>query len=225
MTLAVNQLIGFGAVSGAQEPAAVRKTYRGKQVDTTNLTTYTFTVPVNSGDTYIAVACYFLSASANNFSSISMTGNVSGARSPNALSAASVTAMCGLSIATISGDTSVEVSFTLAAGGTCGAIAAWSGNGTIGTASGTVDTSHPYALTTDVADGGLGFVGAINSDTTPPTISLTGAGWTKEEDFALEGGIVVTAVSAEGPVTATCSITYSSSANPGRAAGLYVPAS
>lgn len=218
MTLAVNQLIGFGAVGQAASAPVATKTYRGSQVDTVDRTTYNAfsTVTVSATDTYIVVGVIFLASTTRALSSVSITGNVSGARSVLGSVTGNSTAAARMVRATLASDTSVTISFTLNGAGTCGAIAVWSGAGADTSVPSILDdNTHSYLIADDVPDGGVAFGLSVNSNTSSPTVSVSGTGWSKEEDLTLEGGIKGTVVSASGPVTDSLSVSYSSNTNPG----------
>lgn len=212
MTLAVNQLIGFGAFEGESGVVAATKTYRGSQVDNVDRTTYNAfsTITVDSDDTFIYIAVGWLAGASINLSSSStIVGNVSGSRTITRFTVNSATGTAGI-YADISGDTSVTITPILSAGATCCAIAAWSGAGAVLPALDTdTDGSNPFDYIGDaVPDGGLGFGCAINSNTTPPSASWSN--WTKDEDISLEGGQVFSVGSVVGPASEP-TVTYSPS--------------
>lgn len=216
MTLAVNQLIGFGAAQSEQ--AAVTKTYRGSQTNTSDLTTYNSfsTVSVSTTDTYFVVGVVYRADVNRTVSTITVTGNNSGARTVYKYGGASAATGGDIAIASLSGDTSVTVTVTLSGAGTACAIACWSGSGNaaISSISGLFDISHTYSSSGfgNVDNGGAGFSITINSNTTTPTVSWSG--WTEDDEWGLESGRVASAGSVIGPDT-SATITYSAALNPG----------
>lgn len=212
MTLAVNQLIGFGAIPSSGVVAATR-TYRGSFLDSVNRTTYgafsSFTV--SSDDTYIVVAIGFLSGStiAVASSGHAIVGNVSGSRTVTRPGVAAHTASVGFLYASLAGDTSVDVDVVLSGEATCCAIAAWSGKLMELSHTSNIDSSNPFNGTNAVVDGGVGFGAAINSNTTPPT--TTWSVWSKDADISMEGGEIFTVGSGLGPTASNPGVTFSPS--------------
>lgn len=172
--LLVNQLIGFGA---AQASAVVGVTFQGGQG--TNTASATFSFPAYTCDAGHTVAYICISASNNSrsISGVTVTGNNSGAHTAvQRVGSGTTTANAEIWTATISGDTSIDVSISFGGGTQArGACFVYTASGLSATASATdaADTSSPFAATVTTPAGGYAFAVVGDNNSGSPTVSWT----------------------------------------------------
>lgn len=201
---------------------AATKTYRGSSIDPNNTADYSAfsAITVDSGDTYIVVAIGWIATVARTMGTVTITGNVSGSRTVTPIVQLSGTNLnfAGIYVASLSGDTSVTVTFSLSGSAQRAAIFAWSGTGMSLTASATdsADTSNAYSATITTPSGGLGFAVVVDNYNGGAT-SISWTNYLEDDEVNPENNYKFGVASIEGPDSTGPTATYTS-ASAGRLA-------
>ena len=153
------------------------KTFLSGQINNANATTYNSWTAVtpSASDTGLVIGIVH-SGSSQNFSSGTVTGNVSGAQTLTLqTSLGAATPWAGIATAPLASDTSATISITFSGGTSRCGIFVWSVQNTNLTADAvnTADTTSPYAATITTPSDGVGFACTIDENTGSPTVTWT----------------------------------------------------
>jgi len=197
------------------------KTFRSQQTDAANATIYSAwsAITVSAADTGIVVGVNG-NAAARTCSSVTVTGNNSGAHSATKLiDNGSTDPSLSLWLAPISGDTSITISVTFSGSESRASIIVWSTQGMLTTPSqdnsASIDTTNPYDATITVPAGGLGF--AIVGDNKASSPAIFWSGFTKDAEITDENSRVFGGASASSATDQSFSVeaNYSAANNGG----------
>lgn len=194
---------------------AVSKTKLTSQTSSSNSTTYTFTgVACNALDTHAVVGITH-SGSARDISSVTITGNVSGAQTATIITQAGAqTPHAGIVAAPLAGDTSFDVAVTFSGGTSRASIHPWATRGmtlTGATGSGQSGSGPTVAATVTVPADGAGFAVVMYENGSNPTWTWTN--FTEDDELTIEGNRTGSSASILGANSTETTATASTGSN------------